>query len=275
MKAEETIFDQPIIQNTLQQYPENEWDRVIKALTILGIQSLNNSPQQKQPTIEELEQLTSTAPLKDSQQLQNNEMIVKEEEEIITNQPNKDIEQHIVQNVQENEIKQSTPKNDAFDKAYLNNQNQNLNKDYSGSLYKSKSIEGYNNNKQPVTYNYQNVNVCNSYVKQPEFKRSTLSYSPQVELNSTSPRYSYRREEPQVSHTCSCYHHHHHCGHSYCCHHHCYDDCVFCRCYCTDCILRRSRRRLYSSTNPSLNMNYSATSYTPSNRYGASTYQMA
>ena len=235
---EDQITTDPIIHNILQQYPENEWNRVLKALSILGIQTLNNFPQNKFYTVDELEQLiNSQNSMKVSQEVpNNNEMIIKEEEEITTSMANKDIEQHINHNEQqENEQSQITPK----------------------AAYKEVNAQNEQNMKQPLSYSYQNN----------QFKRTNFSYSPKVELNASSNQYTYNT---CTSCHCNCYGHHHCCSSHYHCHHHHHynDDCIYCRCYCDDCISRRVRLRMLSSSNPSLSMNYSKTnSYSPSNRY--------
>ena len=221
---EDQITADPTINNILQQYPESEWNRVLKSLSILGIQTLNNTPH----TVDELEQLISNQnTMKASQELPNaNEMVIKEEEELTTSMANKDIEQHI--NKEQQQQHEQTPK--AAQK------------------------------EQPLFYSYQN-------------NRTNYTYSPRVELNASSHQYTYNTCTAcrcGCGCGCSCYGHHHHCCSSYyhCHHHHCNDDCVYCRCYCDDCISRRVRLRMLSSSNPSLSMNYSVTnSYSPSNRY--------
>lgn len=221
---EDQITADPTINNILQQYPESEWNRVLKSLSILGIQTLNNTPH----TVDELEQLISNQnTMKASQELPNaNEMVIKEEEELTTSMANKDIEQHI--NKEQQQQHEQTPK--AAQK------------------------------EQPLSYSYQN-------------NRTNYTYSPRVELNASSHQYTYNTCTAcrcGCGCGCSCYGHHHHCCSSYyhCHHHHCNDDCVYCRCYCDDCISRRVRLRMLSSSNPSLSMNYSVTnSYSPSNRY--------
>ena len=225
---EDQITADPTIHNILQQYPESEWNRVLKSLSILGIQTLNNAPQTKQYTVDELEQLISNQnPMKASQELPNaNEMVIKEEEEVTTSMANKDIEQHI--NKEQQQQHEQTPK--------------------------------VAQKEQPLSYSYQN-------------NRTNYTYSPKVELNASSHQYTYNTCTTcrcGCGCGCSCYGHHHHCCSSYyhCHHHHCNDDCVYCRCYCDDCISRRVRLRMLSSSNPSLSMNYSVTnSYSPSNRY--------
>ena len=218
---EDQITADPTIHSILQQYPESEWTRVLKSLSILGIQTLNNTPQTKQYTVDELEQLISNQnPMKASQELPNtNEMVIKEEDEVTTSMANKDIEQHI--NKEQQQQHEQTPRTAQKE--------------------------------QPLSYSYQN-------------NRTNYTYSPRVELNASSHQYTYNTcTACRCGCGCSCYGHHHHCCNSYyhCHHHHCNDDCVYCRCYCDDCISRRVRLRMLSSS-----MNYSGTnSYSPSNRY--------
>ena len=272
---EDEISTDPFIQNTLQKYPNEEWNRVLKALTVLGIQTLNNSsPQDKVYTVDELEQLINAQPSSSQEQMKESQQIeIQQEEELNSNSEpgvvNKDIEQHIIHHVQEsNDIEQSQPTKleELHEKIEINQQQQQFpeqNKPQT-MIDNSASVEM----KQPINYNYQNVNVSNSYSRPNPLRNSYGSYSPQVEENSRSFRYTYRQEEPPCQH------------HSCCCNHHCYDGCVYCRCYCTSCILRRSRMYSYTTTtpvassiSPRLNFNYSSTSYTPTKRFGYS-YQM-
>ena len=113
---EDEISTDPFIQNTLQNYPNEEWNRVLKALTVLGIQTLNNSsPQDKVYTVDELEQLINAQPSSSQEQMKESQQIeIQQEEEINSNSEpgivNKDIEQHIIHHVQEsNDIEQSQP----------------------------------------------------------------------------------------------------------------------------------------------------------------------
>jgi hypothetical protein len=113
---EDEISTDPFIQNTLQKYPNEEWNRVLKALTVLGIQTLNNSsPQDKVYTVDELEQLINAQPSSSQEQMKESQQIeIQQEEELNSNSEpgvvNKDIEQHIIHHVQEsNDIEQSQP----------------------------------------------------------------------------------------------------------------------------------------------------------------------
>ena len=235
---EDQITAEPTIHSILQQYPQSEWNRVLKALSILGIQTLGNLNQNKFYTVDELEQLVNSQnSMRASQEIQNNnDMIIKEEEEITTSMANKDIEQHINHKEQENEPSQTTPK----------------------AVHKEVNVQHEHNMKQPLSYSYQNN----------QYQRTNVSYSPRVELNASSNLYTYNS---CTSCHCNwnCYGHHWCSSHCHCHHHHhCNDDCIYCRCYCDDCISRRVRLRMLSSSNPSLSMNYSVTnSYNPPNRY--------